>query len=262
MARTAPISNKGLESTGKNRIREVLVRTESGEKPVGPKTVYMMIQDALGKARDTDAGVMQRGTIFVREMVSDTIHNATRSLRIGLALLAAALLVVSAALVYGLVSTKQSVAEGRVAAQKSASDVKGELSGELQGLKVERDKAAVESATLTKRLDEVAKSADGGQKAVQDLKARLKDAEQKRHALETKMGQAMAALEADRAALAAEKTRIQQEEKARAEAEERRRADEAQKAKDEADRKAQEEARRAAEAQAQPATASTPPQTK
>ncbi len=107
MARTAPISNKSLESTGKNRIREVLVRTESGEKPVGPKTVYMMIQDALGKARDTDAGVMQRGTIFVREMVSDTIHNATRSLRIGLALLAAA-------------STKKSVAEGRAAGDKHA----------------------------------------------------------------------------------------------------------------------------------------------
>src|SRR5207247_1573162 len=106
LARTAPIGNKSVESTGKNRIREVFVRTESGEKPVGPKTVYMMIQDALGKVRETDAGVMQRGTIFVKEMVSDAIHHATRSLRIGLALLAAAFLVVVGALAVGLVSTK------------------------------------------------------------------------------------------------------------------------------------------------------------
>lgn len=216
--------------------------TESGEKPVGPKTVYMMIQDALGKARETQGGALERGTIFLREMVSETIQNATRSLKIGLALMAGALLILGAVLVYNIAVTRRSITEVKVEADKRVTGVKSELTAELVNLKAERDRLAVEGEALAKRLQEVEKTAGGSQQALAELRARLKAADEQRLELERKMTKAMAAAEADRRALGGDVDRL-----AKAEAE-RRRQDQERAAREKA---AQEEAARAAAAAAE-----------
>ena len=201
----------------KRKREEAALRTESGEKPVGPKTVYVMIQDAIGKAQKTQGGALERGTVFLREMVSDTIHHATRSLKIGLALMAGALVILGAVLVYNIRVTRRSLSEVQTAADKRVSGVKTELAAELAALKTERDRLGVESAAMAKRLEELEKTAGGGQQAVAELRARLRDAEVQRLALESKMAKAMAAAEAERRALGSEMDRL-----ARAEAERRR----------------------------------------
>lgn len=231
---TAPI-RVGDDSTASRRKKDKDVRMEfktpSGETPVGPKTVYLMIQEALGKARETDGGVVERGTIFVREMVGETIRHATRQLKIGLALMAAALVVLAVVLVSNIASTKRSLTEASAVSDRKVTLVKEELSTQLGSMKSERDRLAKESEALKGRLDEVAKTAEGGQQAVAEMRRRLAEAEERRKDLEARMQKAVAAVEADRAALAAEKQRIE-----RAEAEARRKAEEERQAREAAER--------------------------
>lgn len=221
------------------------IRTESGEKPVGPKTVYMMIQDALGKAKGVEGSALERGTVFVREMVSDTIRSATRSLKIGLAFMAAALLILGGVLVYNIVSTRESIKAASQAADHRVESVKTELSVELAGLKAERDHLNQEAQALSKRIADLEKGTSGDQKSVAALRAQLQDAEEKRLKLEARMTQAMSSVEADRAALAAEKSRLEAQ-----------RATEEKAAKERAEREAA--SRPAEPASAQPAAAPTP----
>jgi len=223
---------KALESTGG-------FRTASGEKPVGPKTVHMMIQDALGKARESEGG-LARGSVFIREVVTDSIQNATRSFKIGIALLGAALLVLIGILFYNIAATKQTVVDVSRSADKRVAEVKSELSGELTTLKKGRDDLAKEAGALTQRLVELEKSKDADQKVLADLRGRLSAAEVKRRDLERKMSAALAQLEADRTRLAAERDRLEKERRA------------------ELERQRAEEARRAEAARPQPAVASEP----
>lgn len=246
---TAPIRVGGDDSTASRRRKEKDVRAEfktpSGETPVGPKTVYMMIQEALGKARETDGGLVERGTIFVREMVNDTIRNATRQLKIGLALMGAALVVMAVVLFSSITSTKQSIREANASADRKVTGVKEEVSSQMTSMKSERDRLAKESESLKGRLDEVAKTAEGGQQAVSEMRRKLAESEARRKDLEARMQKAVEAVEADRAALAAEKQRLQ-----KAEAEARRRAEEERQAREAAEK---------ARAEAAAAAASTEP---
>jgi len=217
---------KKLETTGG-------FRTASGEKPVGPKTVYMMIQDALGKARETDGGGLSRGSVFIREVVTDSIQNATRSFKIGMALLFGALLILIGILFYNIAATKQTVVDVSRSADARVAEVKTELSSELTTLKKGRDDLTKEAEGLTQRLTDLEKTKDADQKVLTDLRGRLAAAEAKRRDLEQKMSAALAQIEADRAKLAAERDRLEKERQAELE---RRRADEA-RAKEEAARR-------------------------
>ncbi|MEO6323629.1 MAG: hypothetical protein ABIT01_01385 [Thermoanaerobaculia bacterium] len=225
---TTPISaiDPDESSPKLRRKRETItdVRTVSGERPVGPKTVYMMIQDALGKAQGSEGNPIERGTVFIQEMVGDTIQNATRSLKIGLGLLGAAFLVLAFVLVANIASTKKTLATVTQRADSRVAEARTEMAGEMASIKKGRDDLAGETALLMKRLSDIEKSAGGDQRSVSDLKGRLREAEERRQALETKMTKAMAALDADRAALVAEKERLTREraadvERQRAEAE-------------------------------------------
>jgi hypothetical protein len=206
---------KKLETTGG-------FRTASGEKPVGPKTVYMMIQDALGKAREADG--LSKGSVFIREVVTDSIQNATRSFKIGIALLFGALVILIAILFYNIVATKKTVEGVSASADRRVAVVKTELTNELTTLKKGRDELAKEADGLTQRLGELERSKDADAKALADVRARLVAAEAKRAALEKRMSAALAQLEADRARLGAERDRLEKERQADAE---RRRAEEA-----------------------------------
>jgi hypothetical protein len=185
-------------------------RTASGEKPVGPKTVYMMIQDALGKAKETEGG-FARGSVFIREVVTDSIHNATRSFKIGIALLGAALLILIAILFYNIAATKQTVVDVSRSADKRVAEVRTEMSGELTTLKKGRDELAKEADGLTQRLGELEKSKDADQKVLADLRGRLAAAESKRRDLEQKMIAALSQIEADRKKLDSERERLEKE---------------------------------------------------
>lgn len=245
---TAPIPALADETASKKKLRTgpIDVRTLSGERPVGPKTVYMMIQDALGKARETDGGTVQRGTVFIREMVGDTIDNATRSLKIGLALLAAAFAIVVVAFALKLAQTSRDVGNVTQTAERKVTAVREELGSEVATLKQERAALAKETGALTQRLGDLEKETGVDQKRSAELRKQIRDAEERRAALEGRLGQAMAALEAQKKELAEQRARFERAEAERkaAEAEAARKAAEA-----EAARKAEEE-RRAAEAQA------------
>jgi hypothetical protein len=218
----------------------------------------MMIQDALGKARETDGGGLSRGSVFIREVVTDSIHNATRSFKVGLALLGGAVLVLAGVLLFNISSTRQTLTEVSRAADRRVADVKSELGTELTTLKKGRDDLAKETDDLTKRLADLEKSKDADQQVLAQLRGRLKDADDKRRALESKLSAAIAAVEADRTRLAAERERLDKE---RAAELERQKAEAA--AKEQAAQAAKEQALRAAEAsaaQAEPAPVATPSQ--
>ena len=183
-----------------SRKRSVL--SASGEKPVGPKTVMVMIQDALSKAREQgDAGFVEKGTVFVREVVADTITSATRSLKIGLLLTAAALVVLAFALGFNVWRTRQTVARVTQAADESVQEVRRELGTRVEEMKKERDALAAESAEVARKIDELEKTSGASRAAVAELRARLTDADSRRKDLEGRMQRALTALEADKASL-------------------------------------------------------------
>ena len=229
------------------------IRTLSGERPVGPKTVYMMIQDALGKAQGSDGGPVQRGTVFIQEMVGETIRNATRSLKIGLGLLGAAFLVLAFVLVANITSTKKTLATVTQRADSRVAEARTEMAEEIAKIKKGRDDLANDTASLVKRLSEVEKTAGGDQRTVTDLKNRLRDAEERRKSLEARMTKMMADLDLERAALVAEKERLTRERTAELE---RQRAESATRERDEAARVAA-----ARPPAVEPATASASPAT-
>ena len=205
-------SRRRAEDTASRKGRSVL--TASGEKPVGPKTVMVMIQDALSKAREQgDAGFVEKGTVFVREIVSDTIQSATRSLKIGLVLLAAALVVLAFALGFNVWKTRQTVAEVTKAADESVQGVRKELGSRVEEMRKERDALAAESAEVSKKIDDLEKTAGASREAVADLRARLAEADARRKDFEGRMQRALTALEADKAAL---QKQLEQMEKDRA----------------------------------------------
>ena len=205
-------SRRRVEDTASRKGKSIL--TASGEKPVGPKTVMVMIQDALSKARDQgDAGFVEKGTVFVREIVSETIQSATRSLKIGLVLLAAALVVLAFALGFNVWKTRQTVAAVTHAADESVQGVRKELGSRVDEMRKERDALAVESAEVGKKIDELEKTAGASREAVADLRARLSEADARRKDLEGRMQRALTALEADKAAL---QRQLEQMEKDRA----------------------------------------------
>lgn len=182
--------------------RRKSVLTASGEKPVGPKTVMVMIQDALSKAREQgDAGFVEKGTVFVREVVADTIQSATRSLKIGLLLTAAALVILAFALGFNVWKTRQTVAEVTRAADESVQGVKRELGTRVEEMKRERDALAAESAEVARRIVDLEKTAGASQEAVSELRNRLSEADARRRDLEGRMQRALTALEADKASL-------------------------------------------------------------
>jgi hypothetical protein len=192
-------SRRRLEDTGSRR-RSVL--TASGEKPVGPKTVMVMIQDALSKAREQgDSGIVEKGTVFVREVVADTITSATRSLKIGLLLTGAALVVLAFALGYNVWRTRQTVAHVTRAADESVQGVRKELGTRVEEMRQERDALAAESAEVARKLGELERTAGASEKAVSDLRTRLGDADARRKDLEGRMQRALDALAADKEAL-------------------------------------------------------------
>ncbi len=193
-------SRRQAEETGSRRGRSVL--TASGEKPIGPKTVMVMIQDALTKAREQgDAGFVEKGTVFVREVVSDTIQSATRSLKIGLLLTAAALVVLAFALGFNVWKTRQTVAEVTRSADESVQGVRKELGSRVDEMRKERDTLAAESAEVARKLGDLEKTAGASQQAVSELRGRLSDADARRKDLESRMQRALSALESDKAAL-------------------------------------------------------------
>ena len=178
-------SRRKGEDTGSRR-RSVL--TASGEKPVGPKTVMVMIQDALSKAREQgDSGIVEKGTVFVREVVADTITSATRSLKIGLLLTGAALVVLAFALGYNVWRTRQTVAHVTRAADESVQGVRRELGTRVEEMRKERDALAAESAEVARKLGELEKTAGASEQAVSDLRRRLGDADARRKDLEGRM---------------------------------------------------------------------------
>ena len=192
-------SRRRAEDTGSRR-RSVL--TASGEKPVGPKTVMVMIQDALSKAREQgDSGIVEKGTVFVREVVADTITSATRSLKIGLLLTGAALVVLAFALGYNVWRTRQTVAHVTRAADESVQGVRKELGTRVEEMRQERDALAAESAEVARKLGELEKTAGASEQAVSDLRRRLGDADARRKDLEGRMQRALDALAADKEAL-------------------------------------------------------------
>ena len=205
-------SRRRGEDTASRKGRGLL--TSSGEKPVGPKTVMVMIQDALSKAREQgDAGFVEKGTVFVREVVSETIQSATRSLKIGLLLLGAALVVLAFALGFNVWRTRQTVAEVTKAADESVQGVRRELGTRVEEMRKERDALAAESAEVSRKIDELEKTAGASREAVADLRARLADADARRKELEGRMQRALGAVEADKAAL---QKQLEQMEKDRA----------------------------------------------
>lgn len=194
-----PASRRGPEDTGSRR-RSVL--TASGEKPVGPKTVMVMIQDALSKAREQgDAGFVEKGTVFVREVVADTITSATRSLKIGLLLTGAALVILAFALGFNVWKTRQTVARVTQEADASVQEVRRELGTRVEEMRQERDALAAESAEVARKLGDLERTAGASEKAVADLRARLSDADARRRDLEARMQRALSTLEADKEAL-------------------------------------------------------------
>ena len=200
------------EDTASRKGKSVL--TASGEKPVGPKTVMVMIQDALSKAREQgDAGFVEKGTVFVREVVSDTIQSATRSLKIGLLLTAAALVVLAFALGFNVWRTRQTVERVTRAADESVQGVRKELGTRVEEMRAERDALAAESAEVARKIGELEKTAGASQQAVSELRGRLSDADARRKDLEGRMQRALSALEADKAAL---QRQLEQMEKDRA----------------------------------------------
>ena len=215
------------------------------ERPVGPKTVHMMIQDALGKARGTDGGTMVRGTVFVRSMVHDTIHSATRSLKIGLALMGGAVIILAAVLIYNISTTKQTLNEMSEASDRRVSGVKAELTGELMSMKQERDKLVGQADALKKKLEELEKTQGGEQKAVAELRSKVKEAEEQRKSMDEKLARAMSAASANNAQLKAELDRLDRQAKAQAAEAERKRIEQE---KTEADARAKEAAAREAAA--------------
>ena len=194
--------------------RRKSVLTSSGEKPVGPKTVMVMIQDALSKAKEQgDAGFVEKGTVFVREVVADTITSATRSLKIGLLLTGAALVVLAFALGYNVWRTRQTVAHVTRAADESVQEVRRELGTRVEEMRKERDALAAESAEVARKIGELEKTAGASREAVGELKRRLGDADARRKDLEGRMSRALSTLEADKAAL---QKQLEQMEKDRA----------------------------------------------
>lgn len=195
-----------------SRRRNVL--TASGEKPVGPKTVMVMIQDALSKAREQgDAGFVEKGTVFVREVVADTITSATRSLKIGLLLTGAALVILAFALGYNVWRTRETVAQVTRAADESVQGVRKELGTRVEEMRKERDALAAESADVARKLGDLEKTAGASRQAVSELRGRLSDADARRKDLEGRMQRALSSLEADKEAL---QRQLQQMEKDRA----------------------------------------------
>lgn len=192
-------SRRGPEDTATRR-RSVL--TASGEKPVGPKTVMVMIQDALSKAREQgDAGFVEKGTVFVREVVADTITSATRSLKIGLLLTGAALVILAFALGFNVWKTRQTVERVTQAADANVQEVRRELGTRVEEMRRERDALAAESAEVARKLGDLEKTAGASEKAVSELRGRLSDADGRRRDLEGRMQRALTALEADKEAL-------------------------------------------------------------
>jgi len=205
-------SRRAADDTASRRAKSVL--TPSGEKPVGPKTVMVMIQDALSKAREQgDAGFVEKGTVFVREVVADTITSATRSLKIGLLLTGAALVVLAFALGYNVWRTRQTVAHVTRAADESVQEVRRELGTRVDEMRKERDALAAESAEVARKIGELEKTAGASREAVGELKRRLGDADARRKDLEGRMSRALSTLEADKAAL---QKQLEQMEKDRA----------------------------------------------
>ncbi|HYN42024.1 MAG TPA: hypothetical protein VE129_09625 [Thermoanaerobaculia bacterium] len=193
-------SRRRVEDTASRKGRNLL--TASGEKPVGPKTVMIMIQDALSKAREQgDAGFVEKGTVFVREVVSDTIQSATRSLKIGLLLTGAALVVLAFALGFNVWKTRQTVERVTRAADESVQGVRKELGGRVDEMRAERDALAAESAEVARKIGVLEKTAGTSQEAVKELRGRLSDADVRRKDLEGRMQRALTSLEADKAAL-------------------------------------------------------------
>jgi hypothetical protein len=207
VSRTAPVpvfddtgSSRRGDDTASRKGRSVL--TASGEKPIGPKTVMVMIQDALSKAREQgDAGFVEKGTVFVREVVADTITSATRSLKIGLLLTAAALVVLAFALGFNVWRTRQTVERVTRAADESVQGVRKELGTRVQEMRSERDALAAESAEVARKIGELEKTAGASREAVTELRGRLSDADRRRRNLEERMQKALSALETDKASL-------------------------------------------------------------
>jgi predicted transcriptional regulator len=205
-------SRRRMDDTASRMARSVL--TASGEKPVGPKTVMVMIQEALSKAREQgDAGFVEKGTVFVREVVSETIQSATRSLKIGLLLTASALVILAFALAFNVYRTRQTVERVTQAADESVQGVRKELGTRVEEMKVERDALAAESAEVARKLGELEKTAGASEKAVSELRTRLTDAETRRKDLEGRMQRALSTLESDKESL---QRQLQQMEKDRA----------------------------------------------
>jgi hypothetical protein len=169
MGTTSPVSLDETSPSG-SRKRKIVFQTPSGETPVGPKTVFMMIQDALGRARETDAGVMERGTVFVRNMITQTLERSTRSLKIGLALMGGALVILSFVLFSSMSKMRQAARIAAVTADQKVQGVKEELGKEVDALKEERSRLQSESQSLTEQLGQVEKPASGGQVAVGELR--------------------------------------------------------------------------------------------
>ena len=151
-----------------------------------------MIQDALSKAREQgEAGFVDKGTVFVREIVFDTIQSATRSLKIGLVLTGAALVVLAFALGFNVWKTRQTVERVTRAADENVQGVRKELGNRVDEMRAERDALAAESAEVARKMGELEKTAGASQQAVSELRTRLVDADARRKDLEGRMQRAL-----------------------------------------------------------------------
>ncbi len=231
-ARTGPIPKPvmGEDPAVKKPEKTVLPPAVPGEKPIGIKTINMMIQDALGKVRESDAGVMEKSTTFIRELVSDTMRSGTRNLKIGLGLLAAAFAILFGALVYNMAATTRSIEEVSKSTQQTVEAAKSETANKFQEIEQAKEKLAKETEAVTQRLSVVEKDSSAGQAEIEALRTRLKDAERDRKALEEKLSQFLTAAQKDRESMSKKLEKLEKDQadaKTRAEAEEKRRREEA-----------------------------------
>jgi peptidoglycan hydrolase CwlO-like protein len=255
--KTQAVAAPGLEDSASKKRKSVLDATAGlgADRPLGIKTVSMMIQDALGKAKESEAGVMEKSTMFIRELVTDTMKSGTRNLKLGLMLLGAAFSILLVALVYNIIATRSSIDEvSRTAAQKVEA-ARTETAGQLKTIQAEKDQLAKDTEAVSKKIGDLEKDHSASQAEILALRNRLKDTDTQRKSLEDKLTKVLVAVEKDREATSKKLEKMEKEraeEKARMEAEERRRREE-QAARDAAERE------KAAAAAATPAPAPVQP---
>ncbi|MCC6129356.1 MAG: hypothetical protein IT186_05465 [Acidobacteria bacterium] len=256
--KTASVPTPGLEDSA-SRKKKSLLDTSSGlggDRPIGIKTVSMMIQDALGKAKESEAGVMEKSTMFIRELVTDTMKSGTRNLKAGLVLLGVAFAILLVALIYNIAATRSSIDEVSRTAAKKVEEARTETAGQLKTIQAEKDKLAQETEAVTKKIGELEKDHSASQAEIQALRTRLKDADSERKAIEDRLVKLLTTVEKDRSAM---EKKLDQMEKDRAEEKARLEAEQTRLREEMAAREAAERERAAAAAAAAAATPAPAP---